>query len=64
MTYGQCTRASNEDSPVRRALERASGTWGGYQAWRRLDADTRLEMVEEALCSPANDLIDEFPLAL
>ena len=63
MTYGHRTRASAANSAVERALARASGTWGGYQAWRQLDADRRLELVEDAL-APANDCIDTYPLAL
>jgi hypothetical protein len=61
MTYGLNARASS-NAAVRRALARAAGTWGGYQAWRQLDADGRLELVEEAL-KPAND-VDAYPLAL
>lgn len=63
MAYGLGTRALASSSAVKRALARASGTWGGYQAWRPLDADTRLELVEQALRC-ANDCIDEFPVAL
>ena len=64
MTYGHSPRAPAASALVRRALERASGTWGGYQAWRRLDPDARLDLVEGALACPANDCIDSFPLAL
>jgi hypothetical protein len=63
MAYGLSTRASAANPVVERALARASGTWGGYQAWRQLDVDRRLELVEEAMV-PANDRIDSFPLAL
>jgi hypothetical protein len=67
MTYGHADRAPAEDA-VAKALARASGTWGGYQvsgfqAWRRLDAEKRLELIEQALTYPANDL-DSFPVAL
>ena len=62
MTYGHSNRAPAENV-VARALARASGTWGGYQAWRQLDADKRFELVEQALGCPANDL-DCFPVAL
>lgn len=61
MTYGQSIRAPG-DNAVQKALARASGTWGGYQAWRQLDADRRLELIEQAL-KPANDT-DAYPLAL
>lgn len=63
MTYGHSTIASAKDPVVERALERASGMWGGYQAWRQLDADDRLQMIECAL-EAANDRHDGFPLAL
>jgi len=53
MTYGQWSRASAKDQAVERALARASGTWGGYQAWRQLDTDRSLELVEQALAAPA-----------
>jgi hypothetical protein len=64
MAYGLSTRAPAASSLVQRALDRASGTWGGYQAWRQLDSDKRLELVEQALAAPANDIFDDFPLAL
>jgi len=63
MTYGQGSPASAKDPAVERALARASGTWGGYQAWRQLDPDLRLQLIETAL-EAANDRIDPFPLAL
>ena len=62
MTYGHSTRAPAE-SAVEKALARASGTWGGYQVWRQLDADRRFQMIEQAL-NPANDRIDAYPMAL
>lgn len=63
MAYGLSTRAPASSAVVERALARANGTWGGYQAWRQLDPDHRLELIEQAL-NPANDGIDDFPLAL
>jgi hypothetical protein len=63
MTYGQSIRASAKDQAVERALARASGTWGGYQAWRQLDAEQKLELINKAL-EAANDRIDAYPLAL
>lgn len=63
MTYGHSTRLSAGNALVERALERAAGSWGGYQAWRQLDPDRRLALVEEAL-RPANDFVDDFPVAL
>ena len=63
MAYGHSDRAPAENA-LERALARTSGSWGGFQAWRQLDAEKRLEIVERALGCPANDLIDSFPLAL
>jgi acyl-CoA reductase-like NAD-dependent aldehyde dehydrogenase len=63
MTYGQRIHAPMKDDAVERALARASGTWGGYQAWRQLDADQRLELINKAL-EAANDRIDAYPIAL
>ena len=63
MTYGQRSPASAENAAIERAPARASGAWGGYQAWRQLDPDLRLQIVEKAL-GAANDRIDPFPLAL
>ena len=46
MTYGHRDRASAASAAaVQRALVRASGTWGGYQAWRQFDPD-RLGLIE------------------
>ena len=63
MTYGHSNRAPAANAVVDRALASATGTWGGYQAWRQLDPEKRLELVEQALSSAANDL-DSYPLAL
>ena len=63
MTHGHSNRVPAE-SPVARAVARASGTWGGYQAWRQLEAEKRLELVDQALGRPANDLIDSYPAEL
>ena len=64
MTYGRSTRAPAESALTQRAIDRAAGTWGGYQAWRQLDTDQRLQLIERALAAPANDIIDSFPVAL
>ena len=64
MTYGHSTRVSPVSAATQHAIARASGTWGGYQAWRQLDPEKRLQLVEQALAVPANDIIDDYPLAL
>lgn len=35
-----------------------------FLPWRKLDADGRLQAIEEALHVPANDVDDDLPLAL
>lgn len=62
MAYGFATRAAASNTILKRAIERAGGTWGG-QAWRPLDFDARLELVERTL-ECANDCSDGFPIAL
>ena len=62
MAYGLRTRAPTSNAILKRALARAAGTWGG-QAWRPLDVNARLELVERAL-ECANDCGDGLPLAL
>ena len=63
MTHGHSSLASIANAAVARALVRAQGTWGGYQAWGQMSADKRLELVEHVLSQAANDA-DGFPLAL
>lgn len=63
MTLGHSNRASIANAAVARALARAQGTWGGFQAWGQLDAEKRLELIEQVLAQAANDP-DGFPLAL
>lgn len=63
MIHEQGIRASSECSPLARALERAAASWGGYQGWRRLDADRRLRLIEQALRT-TDGIVDDFSLAL
>ena len=63
MTYGQWSRASAKDQAIERAAARALGSWSGYPAWRQLDPELKLELIDQAL-QAANDRIDQFPLAL
>ena len=55
MTHGHSTRASRSSMLVERALARASGTWGGFQAWHPLNPDERLQLVDKAIGRAAND---------
>ena len=63
MTNGHTPRAPAA-SAAARVLARASGTWGGYRAWHKLEPSERLELVDKALGCAANDSVDCFPLAL
>jgi hypothetical protein len=63
MPYGLDPRAPAPSDVVQRALDRASGTWGGYQAWRQLDPASRLDLVERAL-NPASGCNDDCTLAV
>jgi hypothetical protein len=62
MTYGPSTRAFIENGPVEQ-VAKASALRTTARTWRALDEARRLELVERALV-PANDCIDNFPLAL
>jgi hypothetical protein len=62
VTYDHSNRAFAANSAaVQQALARASGTWGGYQAWRPFDPDHRLELVKQTPKS-ANDDTRSHPL--
>ena len=64
MTYGLNPRLFVENGPA----VTAAGAHGPrssmvYRAWRGLNPERRLAVVESAL-RPANDVIDGYPLAL
>jgi hypothetical protein len=62
MTYGLSTRAFIEDGPAVQVAQ-ADTLRSTARAWRALDEARRLALIEQAL-KPANDCIDEFPMAL
>ena len=62
MTYGLSPRVFIEDGPAAQAMEVQSKR-STARSWRALDSDARLAAIERAL-TPANDLIDAYPLAL
>ena len=62
MAYGHSTRAFIENGPVEQ-VAKVDAVRSTARSWRALDEAHRLKLVERAL-SPANDCIDEFPLAL
>ncbi len=65
MTYGLDAELFVEDGPAVHAASTAlARNFARYRRWRSLDSGHRLDLVEQALKAPANDLIDAFPLAL
>lgn len=60
MAYGTDTAVFNASAPVAQVPEHGSLR---LQAWRTLDEQSRLQLVERAL-RPIHDLIDGYPLAL
>ena len=62
MIYGHSIRAFIEDGPAAQVIN-AQASRSTARRWRALDADRRLALIEQAL-KPANDIIDDFPLAL
>ena len=62
MTYGLSTRVFIEDGPAAQAIE-ALSLHTTARAWRALDDQRRLALIERAL-KPANDIIDDYPIAL
>ena len=64
MSYGLNPRLFIENGPAVTAAEGQSPRSSTvYRAWRQLDRERRFAIVEGAL-KPANDTIDEYPLAL
>ena len=65
MTYGLNPELFVEDGPAVHAASIASArNFARFHRWRSLDPRNRLELVEEALKAPANDFIDNYPVAL
>jgi hypothetical protein len=66
MTYGLNPGLFIENGPAIRAAEAHSrSSADAFRAWRALDADRRLALVERALRVPANENSpDGFPVAL
>jgi hypothetical protein len=62
MIYGLSTRAFIEDGPAVQVIS-ANASRSTARSWNALDPDLRLALVEQAL-KPANDIIDDYPLAL
>lgn len=65
MTYGLDAELFVEDGPAVHAASAALvHSFARYRRWQSLDSGHRLELVEQALKAPANDLFDAYPLAL
>lgn len=65
MTYSLDRGLFIEDGPaIHAASVSATRDSTRFRAWRKLDLDRRLDLVERALKVPANDGVDSFPIAL
>ena len=65
MTYSLSRRLFVENGPAELAADVAAARPAiRFLPWRKLDAKLRLEAIERALKAPANDLVDNLPLAL
>lgn len=65
MTYSPDRGLFVENGPAElAAVVGAARPAARFLPWRKLDADRRLRAIEEALQVPANDVIDDLPLAL
>jgi hypothetical protein len=62
MLFGHSPSAFIEDGPVEQ-VAKAVSLRSTARTWHALDAEKRLALIERAL-KPANDIIDDFPLAL
>lgn len=66
MAYALSNRLFIENGPaIHAAGVRARSSASAFRAWRALDAEHRLALVDQALRIPANeDLVDGYPAAL
>lgn len=65
MTYRSRAGRLVEDAvAIRTASAASKRATARFRTWQSLDSERRLQAVDEALKAPANDLIDEYPLAL
>ena len=65
MTYGIDPGLFVEDGPAIQAAKVATArNPARFGRWRTLTSDHRLKVVEQALKAPANDVFDDFPVAL
>lgn len=65
MAYGLNPQLFIENGPALKAVEmRGPRSSTVYRAWRGLDRDRRLAIVEKALDAANDDGIDGYPLAL
>ena len=65
MVYGLDARAYIENGPALKADEvRRTRQSFRYRAWQKLDAQSRLKLIETAMRPANDDLIDSYPLAL
>lgn len=64
MTYGLNRGPFIGNGPAIHPATAAARTSARFRNWKALDEERRLKAVDQALKAPANDLIDNYPLAL
>ena len=66
MTYGLSPQLFVENGPAVQAARSVAARRpsSGFLAWRNLDAERRLALIEDALAGAANDNRDGYPAAL
>ena len=65
MTYGLSRGLFLEDGPAIHAADSmAARSQARFRSWRLLEPEQRLVIVERAMSAPANDLFDDYPVAL
>jgi hypothetical protein len=64
MVDGNRAAVSSETDEIAYTGLASGPNWAGFRAWRQLEPEDRLALVESALKIPANDFADDLPLAL
>ena len=65
MAYSLSPRLFVENGPAQQAADAAAARPAvRFLPWRKLYSKRRFEAIEFALKAPANDLVDNFPVAL
>ena len=66
MTYGPGPGHGliGNGAAIQAASAVSARTSARFRTWKALDEERRLQAVDQALAAPANDLFDDYPLAL